>query len=133
MKYTGLLKIYDSKKKKKWFVYTTRIEHLGATKHDRMDNSEGKRGLNIFRVGFHNVAYVFYFETQLLFIFRGITITAQKNPLRISSVNVTKSAVSWGFGHIYWRNPWWETSFFVHYISIYDTLDETIIYSFFQW
>ena len=26
-------------------------------------------------------------------------------PLRISSVNVTKSAVSCGFGHIYWSNP----------------------------
>ena len=26
-------------------------------------------------------------------------------PLRISSVNVTKSAVSCGFDHIYWRNP----------------------------
>ena len=26
-------------------------------------------------------------------------------PLRISLVNVTKSAVSCGFGHIYWRNP----------------------------
>ena len=26
-------------------------------------------------------------------------------PLRISSVNVTKSAVSCGIGHIYWRNP----------------------------
>ena len=25
-------------------------------------------------------------------------------PLAISSVNVTKSAVSCGFGHIYWRN-----------------------------
>ena len=34
-------------------------------------------------------------------------------PLRISSVNVTKSAVSCGFGHICWRNPWWKTSFFV--------------------
>ena len=30
-------------------------------------------------------------------------------PLRISSVNVTKS----GFGHIYRSNPWWKTSFFV--------------------
>ena len=32
----------------------------------------------------------------------------QKNwnfPLRISSVYVTKSAVSCGFGHIYWINP----------------------------
>ena len=26
-------------------------------------------------------------------------------PLIISSVNVTKSAISCGFGHIYWRNP----------------------------
>ena len=26
-------------------------------------------------------------------------------PLRISSVNVTESAVFLGFGHIYWRNP----------------------------
>ena len=34
-------------------------------------------------------------------------------PLRIFSVNVTKSAVSCEFGHIYWRNPQWKTSFFV--------------------
>ena len=32
-------------------------------------------------------------------------------PLRISSVNVTKSAVSCVFGHIYWRNPWLKTFF----------------------
>ena len=31
--------------------------------------------------------------------------------LRISSVNVTKSAVSCGFGQIYLRNPSWKTSF----------------------
>ena len=34
--------------------------------------------------------------------------TLQKNwsfSLRISSVNVTKSAENFGFGHIYWRNP----------------------------
>ena len=36
-------------------------------------------------------------------------------PLRISPVNVTKSAVSCEFGHIYWRNPWWKTSFFVQW------------------
>ena len=30
--------------------------------------------------------------------------------LKISSVNLTKSAVSCGFGHIYWRNPSWKTS-----------------------
>ena len=32
-------------------------------------------------------------------------------PLRISSVNVTKSTRNRGFGHIYWRNPYWKTSF----------------------
>ena len=37
-------------------------------------------------------------------------------PLRNSSVNVTKSAVSRGFGHIYWRNPYWKTLFFVRRI-----------------
>ena len=35
--------------------------------------------------------------------------------LRMSSVNVTKSAVSCGFGHIYWINPLWETSFSVQW------------------
>ena len=34
-------------------------------------------------------------------------------PLRIFSVNVTKSEENCGFGHIYWRNPWWSFSFFV--------------------
>ena len=33
--------------------------------------------------------------------------------LRISSVNVTKSAFSCGFGHIYWRKPHWKILFFV--------------------
>ena len=32
-------------------------------------------------------------------------------PLRISSVNVTKSTVSCGYIHIYWRNPSWKASF----------------------
>ena len=34
-------------------------------------------------------------------------------PLRFYSVNVSKSAVSCGFGHICWRNPQWKTSFFM--------------------
>ena len=33
-------------------------------------------------------------------------------PLRIFPVNVTKSALSWGYGHIYSSNPLWKTSFF---------------------
>ena len=32
-------------------------------------------------------------------------------PWRISSVNLTKSAVSCGFGYIYWTSPSWKTSF----------------------
>ena len=32
--------------------------------------------------------------------------------LNISSVNDAKSAGKCGFGHIYWRNPLWKTSFF---------------------
>ena len=36
-----------------------------------------------------------------------------KCSLRISSVNVTKSAWNCGFGHVYCRNAEWKTSFFV--------------------
>ena len=36
---------------------------------------------------------------------------------RISSVNVTRSAAFCGFGHIYWRNPWCKTLFFVRCLS----------------
>ena len=36
-----------------------------------------------------------------------------KFSIRISSVNVTKSARYRGFGHIYWRNLQWKFSFFV--------------------
>ena len=32
-------------------------------------------------------------------------------PSRISSVTVTKSVVSYGFGHIYWKNPEWKLHF----------------------
>ena len=38
-------------------------------------------------------------------------------PCRISSVNVTKSAVFCGFGHIYWRKPSWKTSFFLQLLN----------------
>ena len=34
-------------------------------------------------------------------------------PFRISSVNVSKYAGNSGFGHIYWKNLEWKTSFFV--------------------
>ena len=38
-------------------------------------------------------------------------------PLRISSVNVTKSAVFCGFSHIYWRNPQWKLHFLCNEIA----------------
>ena len=48
-----------------------------------------------------------------------VTITAQKwtFPLRNSSINVTKSAWNFGFGHIYWRNLSWKTSLSVQCIK----------------
>ena len=36
-------------------------------------------------------------------------------PLRISSANVTKSEVSFEFGHICWRNPSWKFLFFMQW------------------
>ena len=43
--------------------------------------------------------------------------TAQKwsLSLRVSSANINKPAVSCGFGHIYWRNPQWKTSYFIQW------------------
>ena len=42
-------------------------------------------------------------------------VTAQKMKFSVKDFfsNVTKSAVSCGFGHIYWRNPSWKASIFV--------------------
>ena len=40
----------------------------------------------------------------------------------ISSVNVTKSTVSCGFGHIYRRNSYWKTSFSVQWPQVLHTL-----------
>ena len=53
-------------------------------------------------------------------------------PLRISSVNKTKSAVSCWFFQIYWRNPSWKTSFFLcsirHYIKAIIILNQLKIF-----
>ena len=38
--------------------------------------------------------------------------------LRISSVNETNSAGNCGFGHIYSRKLWWETSFFMQCLDV---------------
>ena len=58
---------------------------------------------------------IFYFSTNFhhnLSILELYTLHKKWSfPLRISSVNVTKSAGNWVFGHIYWTNPEWKTSF----------------------
>ena len=53
-----------------------------------------------------------------------LTHTAKKwsFPLRISSINGTKSAGSCVFSHIYWRNSWWKSLFFVNTNSIFEEL-----------
>ena len=40
-------------------------------------------------------------------------------PLRISSVNVTKTTISCGFSHISWKNPECKTSFFGHWFAFH--------------
>ena len=56
-----------------------------------------------------------------------VTNTSQKWSflLRISSKNVSKSAVSCGFGHIYWRNPSRKTSFFCSVWWSFETVIRT--------
>ena len=51
---------------------------------------------------------------MIIIVIKIITLHKKWNfSLRLSSVNVTKSAGNCGFDHIYWRNPLWKTSFFV--------------------
>ena len=60
----------------------------------------------------------------LPYSFSSIHCTHNKFPLRISSVKVTKSAGICRFRHIYWRNPYWKTSFFVQWSFLnFDTVD----------
>ena len=49
--------------------------------------------------------------------------------LRISSVNVTKSAICWGFGHIYRRNLSWKTYFLCSglYLPVCRSSDELLL------
>ena len=57
--------------------------------------------------------------------------TAQKMKISIKdffSICVTKSAVSCGFGHIYWRNPKLKTSFFIKYYTSWIYPKEVILY-----
>ena len=56
---------------------------------------------------------------KVLLIYTDVSLNKKWSfQLRISSVNVTKSAGNCGFGYIYGRNPQWKTSFFVQCIDM---------------
>ena len=88
----------------------------------------------------HNVAVMVFFSfdptTETLLLHFGVRILLQfglhckkRNfPLRISSVNVTKSAGNYGFSHIYWRNSPWKISFF----AVLDSLSLMWVFGLFQ-
>ena len=54
-----------------------------------------------------NSSWILLNHTLALFkcLMQGILHKKWSFPLRISSVNKTKSTVFYGFGHIYWRSP----------------------------
>ena len=65
---------------------------------------------NLF--GFNFLAYtVFSFPVMMMNSFYAMR-KSWSFPLRIYSVNLTKSAVSCGFGYIYWRNLQWKISIY---------------------
>ena len=58
-----------------------------------------------------------------------VAFIIQSFSLRISSVSKTKSAVDFGFGHIYWRDARGKNSFFVQcYILLVENLFLSRIY-----
>ena len=72
-------------------------------------------GESFFLRLFRNLGYFSAFFV-IMFVEYFARFTLHKKwifPLRISSVNVTKSTGNCGFGHIFWRYPEWKTSFFV--------------------
>ena len=64
----------------------------------------------------NNHAVVIFYNTVLTQSFAVNLHKKRSLPLNISSVNVTKSVGNCGFGHIYYRNPEWKTSFSVECI-----------------
>ena len=55
--------------------------------------------------GYHKVRFHSHYTGKYRAAVHDILRKKWSFPLRISSVNVTKSADSCGFVHIYWRNP----------------------------
>ena len=84
----------------------------------QVENNNGSSKLfNVvnFNVDIHNVVSTLIWRCPTLCRHINLTTTLKQRwkplhkkwsfPLKISSVNVTKYAVTCGFGHIYWRNP----------------------------
>ena len=72
---------------------------------------------------FYFYLWTYFLQTGFI-LFVSLTLSVHKKwsfPLRISSVNVTKSAGICGFGNIYWSNPYWKTSFLVHTRRLFTT------------
>ena len=75
--------------------------------------------------------HFFYREKELYqWLLRIMLVTYEQSlhkkwsfPLRISSINVTESAVSCEFSHIYWRNPEQKTSIFLSCESSFQLLN----------
>ena len=76
----------------KWFKNTHFEEHPGTT--TSLICSMSVSAYACFKILLRN-----HLKLVMLTLYR-----KWSSSLRISSVNVTKSAVSCGFGHIYWRN-----------------------------
>ena len=83
--------------------------HTSTSFLNPLKTSQNKSFSNIFRVCRNGILT----WNWLTMVFKKkIALYEKWNfPLRISSANVTKSTVSCGFSHIYWRNPKWKTSF----------------------
>ena len=65
---------------------------------------------NLF--GFNFLAYTLFSFPVMMMNSWSLMRESWSFPLRIYSVNVTKSAIPCGFGHIYWRNPQWKIWFY---------------------
>ena len=77
----------------------------------RLVDGEYYRQRSWLEIRLINQSTMFYFfflskiKMEIFLLLLIITTQKMKFPLRISSVNVTKSARNYRFGHIYWRNP----------------------------
>ena len=78
-----------------------------------------KQSKSVMRLNCMLSCKIWFYQTiwksgKTTIIFSPLTLHKKwSSPLRTYSLNVTKLAVSCGFGHIFRINPFWKTSFFV--------------------